>query len=45
VKTTNSSGLRKVLLDEPIKQLGEFKVPVRLHHGVTASPPKSPCKW
>jgi large subunit ribosomal protein L9 len=22
---------RKVLLDEPIKQLGEFKVPVRLH--------------
>ena len=27
---------RKVLLDEPIKQLGEFKVPVRLHRDVTA---------
>src|ERR1017187_6535052 len=27
---------RKVLLDEPIKQLGEFKVPVRLHREVTA---------
>jgi large subunit ribosomal protein L9 len=27
---------RKVLLDEPIKQLGEFKVPVRLHKDVTA---------
>jgi large subunit ribosomal protein L9 len=27
---------RKVHLDEPIKQLGEFKVPVRLHREVTA---------
>ncbi|MGA3039804.1 MAG: 50S ribosomal protein L9 [Bryobacteraceae bacterium] len=27
---------RKVLLDEPIKQLGEFKIPVRLHKDVTA---------
>ena len=27
---------RKVILDEPIKQLGEFKVPVRLHKDVTA---------
>ena len=27
---------RKVQLDEPIKQLGEFKVPVRLHREVTA---------
>ena len=27
---------RKVHLDEPIKQLGEFKVPVRLHRDVTA---------
>ena len=27
---------RKVLLDEPIKQLGEFQVPVRLHKDVTA---------
>jgi large subunit ribosomal protein L9 len=27
---------RKVLMDEPIKQLGEFKVPVRLHRDVTA---------
>ncbi len=27
---------RRVLLDEPIKQLGEFKVPVRLHKNVTA---------
>ena len=26
---------RKVHLDEPIKQLGEFKVPVRLHKEVT----------
>jgi len=26
---------RKVHLDEPIKQLGEFKVPVRLHRDVT----------
>ena len=27
---------RKVQLDEPIKTLGEFKVPVRLHREVTA---------
>jgi len=27
---------RKVQLDEPIKQLGEFKVPVKLHRDVTA---------
>jgi large subunit ribosomal protein L9 len=27
---------RKVMLEEPIKQLGEFKVPVRLHKEVTA---------
>ncbi len=27
---------RKVQLDEPIKQLGEYKVPVRLHRDVTA---------
>ena len=27
---------RKVQLDEPIKQLGEFKVPVRLHRDVVA---------
>jgi large subunit ribosomal protein L9 len=27
---------RKVQLDEPIKQLGEFRVPVRLHREVTA---------
>ena len=27
---------RKVLMDDPIKQLGEFKVPVRLHKDVTA---------
>src|SRR5215468_8029612 len=27
---------RKVQLDDPIKQLGEFKVPVRLHKDVTA---------
>jgi len=26
---------RKIQLDEPIKQLGEFKVPVRLHKDVT----------
>jgi large subunit ribosomal protein L9 len=26
---------RKVLLEEPIKQLGEFKVPIRLHRDVT----------
>ena len=28
---------RKIQLDEPIKQLGEFTVPVRLHRDVTAS--------
>src|SRR5215472_9299743 len=27
---------RKVQLDEPIKQLGEYKVPIRLHRDVTA---------
>jgi large subunit ribosomal protein L9 len=27
---------RKVILEEPIKQLGEYKVPVRLHREVTA---------
>jgi large subunit ribosomal protein L9 len=27
---------RKVQLDEPIKQLGEYKVPLRLHRDVTA---------
>jgi large subunit ribosomal protein L9 len=27
---------RKVVLDEPIKTLGEFKVPLRLHRDVTA---------
>jgi len=27
---------RKIVLDEPIKTLGEFKVPVRLHREVTA---------
>ena len=27
---------RKVQLDEPIKQLGEYKVPLRLHKEVTA---------
>jgi len=27
---------RKIQLDEPIKQLGEFKVPVRLHRDVTS---------
>ena len=27
---------RKIQLDEPIKQLGEYKVPVRLHREVTA---------
>ena len=27
---------RKVQLDEPIKQLGEYKVPIRLHKEVTA---------
>jgi large subunit ribosomal protein L9 len=27
---------RKIQLDEPIKQLGEFKIPIRLHREVTA---------
>src|SRR5436305_9783463 len=27
---------RKIQLDEPIKQLGEYKIPVRLHKEVTA---------
>ncbi len=27
---------RKIHLDEPIKQLGEYKIPVRLHKDVTA---------
>ena len=27
---------RKIALEEPIKTLGEFKVPVRLHREVTA---------
>lgn len=27
---------RKVMMDDPIKQLGEFKIPVRLHRDVTA---------
>ena len=27
---------RKIQLDEPIKQLGEYKVPVKLHKDVTA---------
>jgi len=26
---------RKIVLEEPIKSLGEFKVPVRLHREVT----------
>ncbi|OFW11004.1 MAG: 50S ribosomal protein L9, partial [Acidobacteria bacterium RIFCSPLOWO2_12_FULL_59_11] len=28
---------RKILLENPIKQLGEYQIPVRLHHEVTAS--------
>jgi large subunit ribosomal protein L9 len=28
---------RRVVLDEPIKALGEYKVPIRLHHDVTAT--------
>ncbi|HVB34057.1 MAG TPA: 50S ribosomal protein L9 [Patescibacteria group bacterium] len=28
---------RKVVLDEPIKLLGEFQVPVKLHHNVVTS--------
>ncbi len=27
---------RKIHLDEPLKQLGEFSVPIKLHHDVTA---------
>jgi large subunit ribosomal protein L9 len=30
---------RKVMLEDPIKQLGEFQVPVRLHKDVTVSVP------
>ena len=30
---------RKIQLEEPIKQLGEFQVPVRLHKDVTVSVP------
>ncbi|MBI2818923.1 MAG: 50S ribosomal protein L9 [Acidobacteria bacterium] len=30
---------RKIHLDEPLKQLGEFQVPVRLHKDVTVSVP------
>lgn len=30
---------RKVLLESPLKQLGEFEVPVRLHKDVTVSVP------
>jgi len=28
---------RRVALDEPIKALGEYRVPIRLHHDVTAT--------
>ena len=28
---------RRVLLEEPIKALGEYQVPIRLHHDVTAT--------
>ena len=28
---------RKILLDKPIKSLGEFEVPIKLHHEVTGS--------
>jgi large subunit ribosomal protein L9 len=27
---------RKIQMDEPIKQLGDYKIPVRLHKDVTA---------
>ena len=27
---------RKIQLDDPIKQVGEYKIPVRLHQDVTA---------
>ena len=30
---------RKIQLDEPIKNLGEYKVPVRLHKEVTVEIP------
>ncbi len=30
---------RKIQLDQPIKQLGEYKVPVRLHKDVTIEIP------
>ena len=30
---------RKIRLDDPIKQVGEYKVPVRLHKNVTAEVP------
>jgi large subunit ribosomal protein L9 len=30
---------RRVALDEPIKALGEYRVPIRLHHDVTATLP------
>ena len=37
----NSQGFeidrRKIVLDDPLKQLGEFPVPVRLHRDVTAT--------
>lgn len=28
---------RRILLEEPIKALGEYQVPIRLHHDVTAT--------
>ncbi|MGH9784919.1 MAG: 50S ribosomal L9 C-terminal domain-containing protein [Terriglobia bacterium] len=28
---------RKILLEDPLKQLGEYQVPVRLHREVAAS--------
>lgn len=28
---------RKIILDKPLKSLGEFSVPIKLHHQVTAS--------
>ncbi len=28
---------RKIVLEDPLKQLGEFSVPVRLHRDVTAT--------
>src|SRR5262249_39060506 len=35
-KKGSSSGRRKIQLHEPLKTLGEFTVPVRLHKDVTA---------